>query len=89
MHLMALLMALMSYETTEGERTVYVANGAGGLHTLEFTTPYHGTLRRNLRFPTDALTFNGQFGSANCTKVRVQRRVRLYCHRNRNVRRQA
>ena len=59
-------------ETTAGDRTVYVANGVGGLRTLEFTTPYHGTLRRNLLFPTDTPTFGEQFGAANCTKVRAQ-----------------
>ena len=59
-------------ETTEGKRNVYVANGVGGLRTLEFTTPYHGTLRRNLLFPTDTPNFSEQLGSANCTKVRVQ-----------------
>ena len=60
-------------ETTEGERTVYVANGVGGLRTLEFTTPYHGTLTRNLSLPADTLTFNNkQFGATSCTKVRVQ-----------------
>ena len=59
-------------ETTEGEPTVYVANGVSGLSTLEFTTPYHGTLARNLSFPTAALNFEEQLGSASCTKVRVQ-----------------
>ena len=59
-------------ETTEGERTVYVANGVGGLRTLEFTTPYHGTSTRNLSLPADSLTFNEQFGTTRCTKVRVQ-----------------
>ena len=59
-------------ETTAGERTVYVANGMGGLRTLEFTTPYHGTLTRNLSLPADTRTSNGQFGATSCTKVRVQ-----------------
>ena len=59
-------------ETTEGERTVYVANGVGGLRTLEFTTPYHGTLTRNLPLPADTVTFNEQFGATSCTKIRVQ-----------------
>ena len=59
-------------ETKEGERTIYVANGAGGLHTLEFTDPYHGTLTRNLSLPADTLTSNGQFGPTSCTRVRVQ-----------------
>ena len=59
-------------ETTEGQRRVYIANGVGGLRTLDFTTPYDGTLHRNLLFPTQTPTFDGPFGSANCTKVRVQ-----------------
>ena len=59
-------------ETTEGERTVYVANGAGGVRTLEFTTPYHGTLTRNLSLPADTRTSNAQFSATRCTKVRVQ-----------------
>ncbi|MYB02096.1 hypothetical protein F4X90_20810, partial [Candidatus Poribacteria bacterium] len=59
-------------ETTEGERTVYVANGVGGLHTLEFTDPYHGTLTRNLSLPADTLTSNEQFGAVSCTKVRIK-----------------
>ena len=59
-------------ETTEGERTVYVANGVGGVRTLEFTSPYHGTLTRNLSLPADTLTSNDQFGAASCTKVRVR-----------------
>ncbi len=59
-------------ETAGGERTVYVANGADGMHTLEFTTPYHGTLTRSLPLPTDTLAFDDQFGAASCTKIRVQ-----------------
>ena len=59
-------------ETAEGERTVYVANGVGGMHTLEFTTPYHGTLTRRLSLPTDTLAFDNQFGAASCTKIRVR-----------------
>ena len=59
-------------ETAEAERTVYVANGVGGLRTLEFTTPYSGTLTRNLSLPADTLTSNEQFGATSCTKVRVQ-----------------
>ena len=31
-------------ETNARERTVYVANGVGGLKTLEFTTPYQGSV---------------------------------------------
>ena len=59
-------------ETAEGARTVYVANGVDGLRTLEFTTPYHGTLTRNLPLPTDTLAFDDQLEGASCTKVRVQ-----------------
>ena len=59
-------------ETGEGERTVYVANGTAGLRTLEFTTPYHGALTRNLSLPTDTLAFDDQFGTASCTKIRVR-----------------
>lgn len=59
-------------ETTEGERTVYVANGVGGVRTLEFTTPYHGTLTRNLSLPADTRTSNARFSATRCTKVRVQ-----------------
>jgi len=59
-------------EKTAGERTVYVANGVGGVRTLEFTTPYHGTLTRNLSLPADTRTSNEQFGATRCTKVRVQ-----------------
>ena len=59
-------------ETTEGERTLYVANGVGGLRTLEFTNPYHGTLTRNLSLLADTLTSNELFGAVSCTKVRVQ-----------------
>jgi hypothetical protein len=59
-------------ETTAGERTVYVANGVGGLRTVEFTTPYHGTLTRNLSLPADTPTSNERFEATSCTKVRVQ-----------------
>ncbi len=59
-------------ETAAGERTVYVANGVGGLRSLEFTTPYQGALTQNLLLPTESETFEEPFGSANCTKVRVQ-----------------
>ena len=59
-------------ETADGARTVYVANGVDGLRTLEFTTPYHGTLTRNLPLPTDTPAFDEQLEAASCTKVRVQ-----------------
>ena len=59
-------------ETAEGERTVYVANGVDGLRTLEFTTPYHGTLTQSLPLPTDTSAFDDPLEAASCTKVRVQ-----------------
>lgn len=59
-------------ETDTGERTVYVANGVGGLKTLEFTTPSHGTVRKQLPLSTNIITSNNRFEAANCTKVRVQ-----------------
>ena len=58
-------------ETTADERTIYVANGVGGLRTLEFTSPYHGTLTRNLSLPAGTLTSNKHFGATRCTKIRV------------------
>ena len=59
-------------ETVDGARTVYVANGVGGLKTLEFTTPYHGTVTKKLPLSTNVITSNNRFEAANCTKVRVQ-----------------
>ena len=59
-------------ETVSGERTVYVANGVGGLKTLEFTTPYQGTVTKRLPLSTNIITSNNQFEAANCTKIRVQ-----------------
>ena len=59
-------------ETDTGARTVYVANGVGGLKTLEFTTPYHGTVTKKLPLSTNIITANNQFEAANCTKIRVQ-----------------
>ncbi len=59
-------------ETDAGERTVYVANGVGGLKTLEFTTPYQGTVTKRLSLPTNIITTNNQFETASCTKIRVQ-----------------
>lgn len=59
-------------ETDAGERTVYVANGVGGLKTLEFTTPFQGTVRKKLPLSTNIITSNNQFEAANCTKIRVQ-----------------
>ena len=59
-------------ETDAGERTVYVANGVGGLKTLEFTTPYQGTVAKSLSLSTDIIAANNQFEAATCTKIRVQ-----------------
>ena len=59
-------------ETDGGERTVYVANGVGGLKTLEFTTPYQGTVSKRLPLSTNIITSNDQFEAASCTKIRVQ-----------------
>ena len=59
-------------ETDTGERTVYVANGVGGLKTLEFTTPYQGTVTKSLSLSTDIIASNSQFEAASCTKIRVQ-----------------
>ena len=59
-------------ETVDGERTVYVANGVGGLKTLEFTSPYHGTVTKKLPLSTDVIISNNEFEAANCTKIRVQ-----------------
>ena len=59
-------------ETVSGERTVYVANGVGGLKTLEFTTPYQGSVTKRLPLSTNIITSNNQFEAANCTKIRVQ-----------------
>lgn len=47
-------------EKEEGRHTVYVANGAGGLKTLELTTHYDGILTQTMPLP----------GSA--TRIRVQ-----------------
>lgn len=59
-------------ETDAGERTVYVANGVDGLKTLEFTTPYQGTVTKRLPLPTNIIASNDQFEAARCTKIRVQ-----------------
>ena len=59
-------------ETDTGERTVYVANGVGGLKTLEFTTPYQGAVTKRLPLPTNITTSNDEFEAASCTKIRVQ-----------------
>lgn len=59
-------------KTGEDTRTIYVANGVGGLKTLEFTTPYHGMVTENLSFPANAITFSNTSEAARCTKIRVQ-----------------
>ena len=59
-------------ETDTGERTVYVANGVGGLKTLEFTTPYQGSVTKRLPLPTNIITSNNEFEAVSCTKIRVQ-----------------
>ena len=59
-------------ETDAGERIVYVANGVGGLKTLEFTTPYQGSVTKRLPLSTSVITSKNQFEAATCTKIRVQ-----------------
>lgn len=59
-------------ETDAGARSVYVANGVGGLKTLEFTTPYQGSVTKRLPLSTNIATSKNQFEAANCTKIRVQ-----------------
>ena len=59
-------------KTAEGEQTVYVANGSDGLKTIEFTTPYHGTVIKKLSFATNGDTSHSQFEATSCTKIRVQ-----------------
>ena len=59
-------------ETRDGERTVYVANGIDGLKTLEFTTPYQGTVTKKLSLSANGVASNNQFDAVSCTKVRVQ-----------------
>ena len=58
-------------ERDTGERTVYVANGVGGLKTLEFTTPYQGSVTKRLPVSTNIITSNDEFEAASCTKIRV------------------
>ena len=59
-------------ETREGERTVYVANGIDGLKTLEFTTPYQGTVTKKLSLSENGVASDNQFNAISCTKVRVR-----------------
>ena len=59
-------------ETADGARTIYVANGVGGLKTLEFTTPYQGSVTENLSLPVNGATFNNPLKAARCTKIQVR-----------------
>ena len=59
-------------ETTDGTRTVYVANGVAGLKTIEFTTRYQGTVTENLSLPVNSITLNDPLKAARSTKVRVR-----------------
>ena len=59
-------------ETDAGERSVYVANGVGGVKTLEFTTPYQGSVTKRLPLSTNIIIAKNQFEAASCTKIRVQ-----------------
>ncbi len=59
-------------ETADGARTVYAANGVGGLKTLEFTTAYQGSVTENLSLPVNGVTFNNPLKAARCTKIRVR-----------------
>ena len=59
-------------ETTDGGRTIYIANGVGGLKTLEFTNPYDGVLTKNLLLPANATTSNNPVEAAHGTKIRVR-----------------
>ena len=59
-------------EAVEGEPTVYIANGTDGLKTIEFTTPYQGTVTKKLSLSANGVASNNQFDAVSCTKVRVQ-----------------
>ena len=59
-------------KTGADTRTIYVANGVGGLKTLEFTTPYDGTVTESLSFPTNPGTSGNSLEAARCTKIRVR-----------------
>ena len=59
-------------KTTGDTRIVYIANGVGGLKTLEFTSPYDGILIENLSLPVDGATLKNPLEAARCTKVRVR-----------------
>ena len=66
-------------ETDGGERTVYVANGVGGLKTLEFTTPYQGTVTKRLPLPTNIITSNNQFEVGKLHQNSRSKRTRFCC----------
>ena len=59
-------------ETVGGGQTLYVANGVDGLKTLEFTTPYQGTVTKKLPLSTNSAVSNNPIEAANCTKVYVE-----------------
>ena len=59
-------------ETEAGAWNVYVANGVGGVKTLEFTTPYQGSVTKRLPLLTNIISSNNEFEAASCTKIRVQ-----------------
>ncbi len=59
-------------KTGADTRTIYVANGVGGLKTLEFTTPYQGTVTESLSFSTHLGSSGDSLDVARCTKIRVR-----------------
>ena len=58
-------------ETDAGDWSVYVANGVGGVKTLEFTTPYQGSVTKSLPLSTNIIAAKNRFEAATCTKIRV------------------
>ena len=59
-------------KTAGDARTVYIANGVGGLKTLEFTNSYDGVLTESLSLPARTTTFKNPLETARCTRVRVR-----------------
>ena len=59
-------------EAVDGEPTVYIANGIDGLKTLEFTTPYQGTVTKRLSLSANGVVSDNQLDAVSCTRVRVQ-----------------
>ena len=59
-------------EAVEGEPTVYIANGTDGLKTIEFTTPYQGTVTKKLSLSANGVVSDNRLDAVSCTKVRVQ-----------------